>query len=78
MKQEKIYKELYEFSFGFAVLEYKKNVEISTANALWGIFMGTKCSFLEQWQKFLLNKSDKNELNVVTRDVWDSFYDLVK
>ena len=70
--------ELYKWAFAFATEHGKKNVEIATAIALWGLFLGSKCKFLEKWGVFLEGKEERKELIVITRDVWDLFYDLVK
>ena len=78
LKNEAKFQELYKFAFGFATEPGKKNVEIQTALALWDLFLGSRCSFLEKWKDFLCGKEDRKELIVVTKDVWELFYDLVK
>lgn len=78
MKNENKFKEMYKFVFGFACERGFKNVEVESANALWDLLIGEqKCKFLAKWKQFLVDKVEKKELTVVTKDTWDLFYDLV-
>ena len=76
LRDEAAFAKLYKFTFGFATEKGYKNVEVETACALWELFLGKKCQFLEKWIKFMT--VEKKDLKVVTRDTWDLFYDLVK
>jgi len=76
LSDEKSLHDLYLFSHAFAVEFGKKNLEIETANALWQLFLGSRCDFLDKWQKFLEVKLEKKELLVVSLDVWEQFFGL--
>ena len=76
LKDENTFAEVYRFTHGFAAEKGFKNVEIPTAVALWGLMLGNRCNFLDKWCEFLQN--EKKELQVVTKDTWNLFYDLVK
>ena len=53
LKQEDKYKETYKFTFSFASARNYKNVDKAIAIALWTLFFGKKCSFLNLWEQFL-------------------------
>ena len=75
LQNETAFSGLYKFTFGFATERGYKNVEVETACALWELFLGKRCQFLEKWIKFLTEEKKDNK--VITRDTWELFYDLV-
>lgn len=54
-----------------------RHVKIGTALALQSLFLGPRCRFFRSWQKFWENK-EKSGTTVMTKDVWELFYDLNK
>lgn len=42
------------------------------------MLIGKRCSYLELWNKFLTAKKDAGKLIVVTKDLWDQFYELLE
>lgn len=70
---------MYKYAFTFAQEKGKRNVEVELACALWDLLIGQqKCGFLEQWKAFVTAKNGRGELNVITADTWNLFYDLCK
>mmetsp|Transcript_114403 Transcript_114403/g.158854 ORF Transcript_114403/g.158854 Transcript_114403/m.158854 type:complete len:159 (+) Transcript_114403:259-735(+) len=65
---------LYKYLHGFAAEKGFKNVDVDTAIALWELMLSKNCKFINEWFAFL--KSDKSELQVITKDTWEMFYDL--
>ncbi len=54
-------------------------MDVELACDLWDLLIGSaKCSFLGAWKQFLLDKFERKELIVVTKDTWDLFYDFYK
>jgi DCN1-like protein 1/2 len=78
MKNENTIKEVYKYTHGFATELGKRNVDIETAIEIWKLFFSGKCQFLDRWNAFMMGKLESKSLLVVTKDVWDLFYDLIK
>ena len=53
-----------------------KNLNIEVAIALWEMFLGSKCGFLQSWCAFIRGKAESAGLKVVTSDVWSQFIGL--
>ena len=69
---------MYKFVFGFACEKGFKSLEVESAIALWELLIGSKkCKFLGKWNDFLNEKLDKKEINTISKDTWDLFYNLV-
>ena len=75
LDNEQHFLELYKYLHSFAAEKGFKNVEVDTAIALWELMLAKKCKFISHWFAFL--KDEKSELQVITKDTWDMFYDLV-
>ena len=54
-------------------------MEVELACDLWDLLMAKReCQFLEAWKQFLMGKYERKEINVVTKDTWELFYDFAK
>lgn len=78
MKEDAKFGSLYKFTFNFAQEKDLRNVETELACNLWELLLSPKCQFMEKWKTFIMGKKDNAGLNVITKDTWDLFYDLVK
>ena len=76
LKDEKVFEALYRYTYGFALQRGMKQIEMESACALWEMFLNDRCGFVGEWILFL--QTEKKNLNAVTKDTWDLFYDLVK
>lgn len=74
------FKKMYLYVFN-AAQETKmslKNVAVDDACAYWQLLLGSKCNYLPKWSAFLQAKKTAKQLNVVTKDTWDMFYELLE
>ena len=70
---------MYNYVFAFACDKGMKSLDVESANAMWDMLIGDKkCKFMAKWQGFLNEKVEKKELNTVSKDRWELFYDLVE
>ena len=54
------------------------NLDIDTAFALWDLFFADgQCQFLDKWTEFLEQKREKEGVQVLSKDTWNEFFDLV-
>ena len=70
---------MYNYVFAFACDKGMKSLDVESANAMWDMLIGDKrCKFMGKWQTFLNEKVEKKELNTVSKDTWELFYDLTE
>ena len=72
---QKVFKEVYEHAFVINREVGKNNLDTETACIIWEMFLKDQCKFLPQWIKFL---EDESQPNVIKKDQWGMFYELVK
>jgi len=70
------FKQLYRFTFGYAKEEGKKNLDIETATAYWGLLLENKFVFLGLWKEFL-SGADGGKRNTIPVDTWNVTLDFV-
>jgi len=68
LDNEKDFKEVYRYTFGFAKDTTGRNLNFESAKALWEILLKGKFPFLEQWIEFLETRPQKND---VPKDLWN-------
>lgn len=79
LKNQNQYKQMYNYVFGFACDKGMKSLDVESANAMWDMLIGDKkCRFMAQWKGFLEEKVNKKEINTISKDTWELFYDLVE
>ena len=66
MQEETRFKEVYEYSFGFAKEANQKSLPLETACAMWHVLMGDRWPLLDAWCEFL----EKEHNKPITHDTW--------
>ena len=73
LKDDKVFKEVYDFTFGFSQEAGFKNISYEYAEGLWTILMKDKCRFLQDWLDFF----ESQNTEIIKKDQWDMFYLIV-
>lgn len=75
LKDEKKFREIYDFTFGWAREKGQKSLALDTAIGMWGLlFEHQKWPYLEQWCEFLQVKHNK----VIPKDTWAQLLEFTK
>ena len=75
LQNETVFKNLYLYTYGYALEKGYKSVDKEIAIALWELLMASQCQFFQKWIEFVTNK--KSDLKAINKDTWDQFYDFV-
>lgn len=73
IKNTKLHREVYEFSYVFSCEAGLKTLDKEVAVALWPMFLKDRCEFLQIWINFI----ESNPIKIVKKDEWNMFYEMV-
>lgn len=78
LKDNRAFKDLYLFVFGFSRDKGSRNISLETAIGLWRLLLVPKYSMAEDWIRFLETRERKHD---ISRDTWNmalDFFEMTK
>ncbi|KAI9002341.1 potentiating neddylation domain-containing protein [Gaertneriomyces semiglobifer] len=68
------FKEIYQFTFGFAKADGQKSLALETAVAFWELLLREKFQHLDLWLQFVQENYGKS----ISKDTWNQFLEFIR
>mmetsp|Transcript_35956 Transcript_35956/g.57833 ORF Transcript_35956/g.57833 Transcript_35956/m.57833 type:complete len:256 (+) Transcript_35956:146-913(+) len=74
LRDERKFKEVYEYSFNFSKELNQKSLPLETASAMWKVLLTNRWALVDEWCEFLAAQHDK----AITHDTWSQALEFSK